>query len=114
MQELDRNCTILGHIKSYCDEIEKTVIRFGDDRQIFLDDSIYRNACALSILQIGELANHLGKEFRSDNIEIPWNQVIGIRNIIAHGYGTIVPETEWEIIKDDIPNLRTFCEKKLG
>ena len=48
----DRNLRILGHIISYCGQIEETVRRFGDAYDIFAADPIYRNAAALCILQI--------------------------------------------------------------
>ena len=53
MKPLDRNISILEHIISYCDQIEETIHRFGNDYGIFSSDAIYRNASALSILQIG-------------------------------------------------------------
>jgi len=33
-----------------------------------------------------------------------------MRNIVAHSYGTVDPETTWEIITDDIPALKKYCE----
>ena len=50
MKPLDRDISILVHILSYCQQIEQTVERFGDDPAIFQNDSIYRNAAALCIL----------------------------------------------------------------
>nr|WP_325239241.1 HepT-like ribonuclease domain-containing protein [uncultured Oscillibacter sp.] len=32
-----------------------------------------------------------------------------MRNIVAHSYGTVDPETTWEIICDDIPRLKTIA-----
>ena len=55
MMLLDRNISILEHIVSYCQQIEQTIERFGDDRVTFQNDPIYRNAAALCIFQIGEL-----------------------------------------------------------
>lgn len=34
-----------------------------------------------------------------------------MRNIVAHSYGTVDPETTWEIIHDDIPDLKEYCQK---
>ena len=54
MKPLDRNASILEHIISYCDQIQQTVKRFGDDYALFKSDPIYRNAAALCILQIAD------------------------------------------------------------
>ena len=65
MKPLDRNISILEHIIAYCDQIEETIRRFGQDYDVFSSDAIYRNAAALCILQIGELAGKLTEEFRT-------------------------------------------------
>ena len=63
MKPFDRNASILEHIISYCDQIQQTVERFGDDYALFESDPIYRNATALCILQIGELVGMLTDDF---------------------------------------------------
>ena len=103
MKPLDRNISVLEHIVSYCQQIQETVDRFGDDYQTFSTDPIYRNAAALCIMQIGELVGKLTEEFRARHSSIPWRQIKAMRNIVAHSYGTVDPETTWEIITDDIP-----------
>ncbi len=37
-----------------------------------------------------------------------------LEHIVAHSYGTVDPEITWEIMQDDIPALREYCEKVLG
>ena len=110
MKPLDRNISVLEHIVSYCRQIEQTVERFGNDAAIFQNDPIYRNAAALCILQIGELVGKLTDDFKEQHPAIPWRQIKAMRNIVAHSYGTVDPETTWEIITDDIPVLKKYCE----
>ena len=110
MKPLDRNISVLEHIVSYCRQIEQTVERFGNDAAIFQNDPIYRNAAALCILQIGELVGRLTDDFKEQHPAIPWRQIKAMRNIVAHSYGTVDPETTWEIITDDIPTLKEYCE----
>lgn len=111
MKPLERDRDILEHIVSYCGQIEETVSRFGNSYNVFSSDAIYRNAAALCILQIGELVGKLSEEFRLHHTAIPWRQIRAMRNIVAHGYGTIDPETTWEVIQDDIPKLKRSCQK---
>ena len=108
MKPLDRDIHILEHIVSYCQQIEETVARFGNDGSIFSSDPIYRNAAALCILQIGDLVGKL-----SQHSSIPWRQIKAMRNIVAHSYGTVDPETTWEIIQYDIPKLKEYCASLL-
>lgn len=106
----DRDIRILEHIISYCAQIDETIQRFGDSQEIFQTDAIYRNAAALCILQIGELVGNLSEDFRAEHSDVPWRQIRAMRNIVAHKYGTIDPDTTWEIIREDIPALRKYCQ----
>ena len=109
----ERDRTILEHMASYCDDIYETVARFGDSIDAFQSDKAYRNACAMCILQIGELAGHLSPEFRAANGQMPWNEIKAMRNIVAHAYGSISVQMTWETIEQDIPALRAFCAQIL-
>lgn len=60
--------------------------------------------------KIGELVGKLTYEFRAQHPAVPWRQIKAMRNIVAHSYGTVDPETTWEIITDDIPALKKYCE----
>lgn len=111
MKPLDRNISILEHIVNYCDQIEETIQRFGNSYEVFSNDKVYRNAVAMCVLQIGELAGKLTDNFRAEHPGAPWRQIKGMRNVVAHSYGTVDPETTWEILIDDIPKLKAYCIK---
>jgi uncharacterized protein with HEPN domain len=104
-----RNADILRHIISFCDDIYDTVQRFGDDYSVFKQDSVYKNATALCVLQIGELTTHLSNEFKQTYTQIPWSQIKALRNVVAHHYGKIDDESLWETITYDIPKLKEYC-----
>ena len=44
----------------------------------------------------------------------PWRQIRGMRNIVAHSYGTVDPEITWEILTEDIPKLKAYCCQIIG
>ena len=113
MSEAERDLSILEHMIRYCDQIDEAVRRFGNDGEVFCADAIYQNAIALCLLQIGELAGHLSDEYRAAHTAIPWRQLKALRNIIAHNYGSVDAETAWEIVQNDIPALRTYCENEM-
>ena len=109
MSGYDKDLAILEKVLMYCGEIDDTVKRFGDDFEIFEKDVVYRNACALCILQIGELCKALSLDFRKTHAGMPWSQIRGMRNVVAHAYGAISVQTTWDTIQQDIPALRDFC-----
>ena len=109
MNVSERDASILKHIIEYCNQINMTVEHFGDDFSIFDNDQIYRNAVSLCLLQIGELVGILSDEFRESHNSVPWVQIKKMRNIVAHRYGTVDASIIWDIIKDDIPELKDYC-----
>ena len=113
MRVNDIDIQILQHILNYCVEIEVTIKTFGEDENKFLNDFIYRNAVSMPILQIGELVNHLSKNFTDLYSEIPWRDIVGMRNHFAHGYQVVNFSEVWETAIKDIPELKAFCEDVL-
>lgn len=109
----NRDSDVLKHIVKYCEEIEHTMRVMGNDFVDFDNNSIYQNAIALCILQIGELTTHLTTGFKQQYTKIQWNQIKAMRNIVAHDYGRIDTETLWETLQEDIPVLKEYCEKIL-
>ena len=55
----------------------------------------------------------LTKEFRAEHTEIPWEQMIGLRHVLVHGYYKIKPKQLWNIIEKDIPILMPQKNKQL-
>lgn len=107
----DRNRDILKHICEYCNEINYTMDTFGRDFLIFKNNSIYQNAAAMCVLQIGELTTHFTDDFKAAYDKMPWNQIKALRNVVAHNYGKIDRETLWETLLHDIPALDEYCRQ---
>ena len=59
---------------------------------------------------IGEACNHLSVELKSKFSNIEWVQIAGMRNVFAHEYFGIDSRLVWEIIKNDIPELKVKIE----
>ena len=43
--------------------------------------------------------------------QIPWREMYGLRNRIVHDYEGVNLQLVWEIISEDIPELRDELEK---
>ena len=54
---------------------------------------------------IGEAARHVPDEVRGMAPDIPWNKIIGMRNILVHGYFTIDLDIVWDAVQQDVPLL---------
>lgn len=113
MPNPDRDRSIVEHMLAYCKEIGTAHDDFGCSYEAFQSRSTYRNAIALCLLQIGELANHLSEAFKAEHPQMPWRQIRGMRNLVAHEYSTMDVEVIWFTSIEDIPQLQAFCEQAL-
>lgn len=88
--------------------IEKTLLPVT--REVFLQDELLQHAIMMSLITIGECANHLTDEFKEDNSQIEWTQVVAVRNIAAHGYWQLNMEQIWQAVIEDVPKLKDFAQ----
>ena len=109
-----RDTQILEHVIDYCEDIEETLEKYGDSYEIFSNDKGYQYILSFCIIQIGELVNTLSSELRSKTVkEINWREIKGMRNIVVHQYRSVNRQILWDTVHDDIPLLKSFCEKHI-
>lgn len=101
----------LGYI---CDMLHEAriVLEFTADKSFkdFSGDVQCQYAVIRAIEVIGEAAGHVSEEFKDLHPELPWHQMIGMRNRLIHGYGDIVLSIVWEVVEKRIPELITALE----
>lgn len=114
MSVSNRDNTIVEKIYNYCKEIDDAHNTFGGSYENFKINTVYKNAVCLCLLQIGELSTKLSEEFKTNYNSIPWKQIRGMRNVVAHEYGHIDYEIVWETIEEGVPSLKDFCCSVLG
>jgi len=107
---MDKNTGIIKHIIEHIENIFNSQKRFGSDYKIFSADKDYFNSVCMSLLQIGELAHHLSTDFTVAHPDVPWKNIVGLRNVVVHGYGQLDLETVWATMTDDIPKLYQKCK----
>ena len=94
----------LQHILDAIEEIQKYLT--SADFQIFLQNSMMRFACIKQLEIIGEASNHLSPELKFKFPDVEWFQIVGMRNVFTHEYFGIDSSLVWQIIENDIPNLK--------
>ena len=55
---------------------------------------------------LGEAARALPTEVRTLGAEIPWPKIIGMRNVLVHGYFDIDTDIVWQAVTSDVPALK--------
>ena len=62
-------------------------------------------ACVRLLEVVGESASQVSPELRARYADVPWNQMIGMRNRLVHAYFDINLDVLWETLNDSLPSL---------
>ncbi|HEX4506821.1 MAG TPA: HepT-like ribonuclease domain-containing protein, partial [Alphaproteobacteria bacterium] len=73
-----------------------------------------QDATAYRILAIGEASKGFGDDLKSRHPHVPWRQILGMRNLLAHEYFIRESELIWETIRVGLPELADVCRAELG
>ena len=71
----------------------------------FLLDEKTVDAVCRNLEIIGEAAKYISKDLRDRHKNIPWREIIALRNRIIHEYFGVDEEIIWQIIKHDLAPL---------
>jgi uncharacterized protein with HEPN domain len=86
----------------------------GTNKKKFENDLMRQDAIMLQIEIIGEAARNVSDEFQEEHTDIPWSEMIGMRNKIVHDYFEIDVSKIWDTAKNDIPQLKKAIVRLIG
>jgi uncharacterized protein with HEPN domain len=89
----------------------------GMDKQSFLDDRRTQQAVIYNVMIIGEAASQIINEhpdFIESTPEIPWREMRGIRNRMAHGYFELDIDIIWDTTTSSLADLGRNIAKIKG
>ena len=72
----------------------------------FLRNRLLQDGVIRQLEVMGEAARNLSEDLRSERPQIPWRQMIGLRNRMIHAYFNVDLQIIWEIVQGDIPDLK--------
>jgi len=76
-----------------------------------LDADRLLNLALTRLLEIvGEAAGRVPEDVRVRHPEIPWPQIVGLRNRLVHGYDSVDLDILWQIVTSDLPPLIASIE----
>lgn len=100
------------HIRDSINKILEYTL--GTDVNSFSLNSMMQDAIIRQIEIIGEASSKLSKTFRDSNSQIPWKNIIGMRNKLIHDYFGVDVMAIWETVVNDIPSLKKNIEEILS
>jgi uncharacterized protein with HEPN domain len=60
---------------------------------------------------IGEAARGVSPEFRNSHPDLPWKNMVGMRDRLIHGYYDINLDVVWKTVTEDLPPLISQLEE---
>lgn len=77
----------------------------GITQQDFEQDAKTKDAVVMHFIVIGEASSRLPEEFKNTYPHIPWSEMRGLRNRIAHDYFGVDYGIVWDIVREKLPDL---------
>lgn len=78
----------------------------GSGRQALEDNELVQVWVLHHLQIIGEAARALSSTLREQYADVPWMQIIGMRNILVHGYFGVDVDVVWSAVERDLPGLK--------
>ena len=84
---------------------DATLFISGLTRQQFESSQLHKNAGVKALEIVGEAAGRISEELRNAHPEIPWREIIGMRNRLVHAYFDVDWVKVWDTVHNDLPPL---------
>jgi len=97
----------LQHIKQAIADIEK--FTKSESLETFCEKDMLHDAVMMQFVIIGEAIIHVENE-KLDKYDYPWYKVKSFRNMIAHEYFNIKLPAVWQIIENDLQQLKEVVQ----
>ena len=77
----------------------------GHDRQSLANDRPLQHLILRDLAILGEAASRISPEYRDKHPEIPWRDMIDLRNRLIHVYFDLNLDIIWNSVEHDLPEL---------
>jgi uncharacterized protein with HEPN domain len=86
----------------------------GLSRETVSSDRLVGFAVVRAIQLIGQAARNVSDGVRAANPDVPWRQMIGMRNVVVHDYADVDMHLVWKTVREDLPGLVDRLNAILG
>jgi uncharacterized protein with HEPN domain len=90
---------------------EAVAMAKGKTRDDLQTDRMLNLALVRLLEIVGKAASRTPLDERAVHDEIPWAQIVGLRNRLIHGYDSVDFEILWQIVNRDLPKLIVALEQ---
>jgi uncharacterized protein with HEPN domain len=85
--------------------IEAVKFAGSETRETLENNRVLALALVKEIEIVGEATSKVSPECREDNPQIPWRDIVDMRNHLIHAYFKVDLDQVWSTLQDDLPPL---------
>lgn len=96
------------------DEAIERIQRYREaGRERFGDDELLQTWVVHHLQIIGEAVSRLSGSLKEKHPEVPWREIVAMRNILVHDYFGVDAGRVWNVVEQDLPDLKVKIESIL-
>lgn len=104
--ESDR--VLLTHMRDCLDRIHEYT---NAERARFEAARLVQDAVIRNLQTLTESSQRLSNEIKATELQIPWRELAGFRNVIVHGYLGVDLGAVWLVVEKDLPALKEAVDR---
>lgn len=94
----------LRHILESISEIEKNTKNLNF--KMFYKTTQTQDAVIRRLEIIGEAVKNIPEDIREKNLDVPWANIAGMRDVLIHDYFGVDIRLVWNVVIDRLPDLK--------
>ena len=100
----------LIHIKEAIERIEEYT---EDGEEAFFEDRKTQDAVLRNLHTLAESTQRVSQSLKKKQAQVDWRTISAFRNVVVHDYLGVSLERIWDIVENDLPNLKQSIIKIL-
>jgi uncharacterized protein with HEPN domain len=88
------------------ESIERIEEYTQDGKDAFLDDKKTQDAVLRNLHTLAESSQRISNKLKEQSAQVDWRTLSAFRNVVVHDYLGISLEQIWDIVENDLPNLK--------
>ncbi len=88
------------------DAIDRVLEYTDSGETVFRNDHKTQDAVLRNLETLGEAAKRVDEDTRSLAPNMPWREITGFRDVLAHDYLEIDLDLVWNVVDSELPALR--------